>query len=231
MSDIQVYNNQLELNEGFTAFILRLLGEKERVSIALSGGSTPKAVFDYWAQLPTGTIPWERICFYWGDERCVSPDDAMSNYGMTRKHLFDHITIPEENIFRIKGENDPEEEAVRYGALLPEVFDLIVLGMGDDGHTASIFPYNIRLWDSEELCVVAAHPESGMLRVSFTGKVINAARNVAFLVTGKNKTEKVDRILRHRTDWVEVYPAARVAPVSGRLVWFLDREAAELKVM
>lgn len=226
MAKVKIYDSQSELNEGFTAFILRLLEGKDSLSVALSGGSTPKALFDYWAQDTASKIPWNKIHFYWGDERCVPPDDEMSNYGMTQRHLFDKVSVPRKNIFRIYGEDSPEKEALRYGGILPPVFDLIILGLGDDGHTASIFPYNIYLWDSPENCVVAAHPESGMLRVSFTGKVINEARNVAFLVTGKGKAEKVNEILGHEQEFADRYPAARVAPRSGNLFWFMDKEAA-----
>ena len=132
------------------------------------------------------------------------------------------------------GEKDPEGEAMRYANLLeidtdrvegiPQ-FDLVILGMGDDGHTASIFPHEIELWDSEDHCVVATHPESGQKRVSINGKVINMAKEVAFLVTGASKAEKVQAVIE-QTKGYEKYPASMVNPSSGKLIWFLDEEAA-----
>ena len=153
---------------------------------------------------------------------------------MTVTHLLSKVAIPAENIHRILGENDPQEEAVRYGALLQEKltvtngipqFDLVILGMGDDGHTASIFPHEIDLWDNEQNCVVAIHPDSGQRRVSLTGKVINNALEVAFLVTGESKREKVKEII-NQEDSAKDYPASLVQPTTGNLVWFLDKAAA-----
>lgn len=207
-----------------TLFIKKLSEGKEYISIALSGGSTPKALFDYWTENVT-LIPWEKIHFFWGDERCVPPEDEMSNYGMTKKHLFDKVSVPSQHIFRIHGEEDPGKEAKRYGKIIPEHFDLIILGLGDDGHTASIFPGQISLWDSPDNCIIASHPDTSMKRVSISGKVINNAENVVFLATGKNKAEKVYDIIRNRQQYMNQYPAAKVQPASGNLYWFLDEEA------
>lgn len=233
-----IYNNTQELSIGFTQFLINeVIKDKSSVNIALSGGGTPKAIFDYWASQLKDEIPWEKIKFFWGDERCVPPDDEMSNYGMTKKHLFDHITIPTENIFRIQGENEPSYEAKRYSEVLkqqsgdinktPEL-DLIILGLGDDGHTASIFPHEIDLWNSDEDCVVAKHPETGMKRISFSGKVINNANKVIFLVTGENKAQKVKSIIKNRKDFGSKYPGAKVNPKDHILYWFMDEKAASL---
>jgi 6-phosphogluconolactonase len=153
---------------------------------------------------------------------------------MTKAHLLSKIEMPAENIFRIKGENDPETEAKRYSEVLKKQlpivdglpqFDLVILGMGDDGHTASIFPYEIVLWDAEAYCAVATHPESGQKRVGLTGGIINNAKTVAFLVTGADKAEKVEEIIGQRSGYKK-YPASKVSPKSGELLWFLDRKAA-----
>ncbi len=232
---IKIFDNLTSLNESFTAYLKEILKEKKRVTIALSGGSTPKSLFDYWAKNHQNDIDWNNVFLFWGDERCVPPTDEQSNYKMTKDHLLDYVAIPEKNIFRVKGENAPEAEAERYATLLQmEVntlggtpsFDLVMLGMGDDGHTASIFPHEIDLWKSKKLCVVATHPESGQKRVSLSGKVINNAQRVAFLVTGAAKAEKVKQIIENRKEVKNTYPAAKVKPASGNLVWFLDREAA-----
>jgi len=201
--------------------------------MAFSGGSTPKSWFDYLAENHAEDIPWERLQIFWGDERFVPPDDPESNYGMTKKHLLEKIKIPEENLHRILGELDPASAAEQYEKELKDnlgdkpVFDLIILGMGDDGHTASIFPHEIKLWDSERLCVVATHPISVQKRVSFTGKVINNATAVTFMVTGENKSERVREIINEEPNSV-YYPASLVKPNKGTLHWFIDHEAAKL---
>ena len=208
--------------------------DKGTFHVALSGGSTPKIVFDVLAENFSDKVDWNKVHFYWGDERCVPPSDDESNYKMTVEHLFSKIELPKENIHRILGEKDPKGEALRYANLLeinldrvegvPQ-FDLVILGMGDDGHTASIFPHEIELWDAEDHCVVATHPDSGQKRVSINGKVINTAKEVAFLVTGASKSEKVKAVVE-KTEGSEAYPASLVNPASGNLVWFLDEEAA-----
>ena len=234
--EIQIFNSLQELNESFTEWFKEINSSERHITVALSGGSTPKSLFNYWSSLPQGEIDWTKIKFFWGDERCVAPNDSESNYKMTKEHLFNNINIPEENIYRIKGENNPTDEAKRYGELLNSelelvngtpVFDIVILGMGDDGHTASIFPHEIELWDNKNNCVTATHPESGQKRVSLTGKVINAAKNVVFLVTGNNKAEKVKEIIEQPQESEKKYPAALVQPDSDNLYWLLDDAAAE----
>ncbi len=203
-------------------------------NLALSGGSTPKVLFDLLAAEFNQDLPWGELRFFWGDERCVPPEHPESNYGMTRRHLLDKVPVSEGNIFRIRGEAPSEEEAQRYGQVLREelpsrggkpCFDLVLLGMGDDGHTASIFPHEMPLWDAPEPTVVATHPETGQQRISLTGGVINNARQVVFLVTGANKAERL-RQIRQRLPGYEKLPASRVSPVGGKLLWMLDAEAA-----
>ncbi len=217
-----VYNSITELCVGVSQFLFDILIDKPQVNIALSGGSTPKALFDFWAENLKGIIPWEKINFFWGDERCVPPDDEMSNFGMAKKHFLDKMSIPNNQIFRIRGEANPEEEARRYGNMIPQHFDLVILGLGEDGHTASIFPSQIELFDSHSNCVVTTHPETGMKRISVTGRIINQSDYVAFLVTGKNKEEKVREILTNRRQFIDKYPAARVDPISENLFWFVS---------
>ena len=151
---------------------------------------------------------------------------------MTKHHLYDFVPVAEENIFRMMGENDPAAEADRYGELLQDelvnhrgvpVFDIVMLGMGDDGHTASIFPHQMALWESNANCVAATHPLSGQQRVTLTGRAINAARNVVFLVTGANKAEKVKEIVTLPDEAAKKYPAARVQPESGNLYWVMEQ--------
>lgn len=209
-----------------------IIGDKP-FHLALSGGSTPKILFQYLASLSSDFLPWKQIHLWWGDERMVPPDHAESNFSMTKNFLLDHIAIPEENIHRVKGEISPEAASNTYieeiKANVPQadgwpLFDLIMLGMGDDGHTASIFPYEIYLLRSPEICAVATHPDSGQKRVTLTGKAINAAERVAFLVTGKNKAEKVSEIMQKKPE-SHIYPAAYIQPIAGKLYWFLDYAA------
>jgi len=231
---LNISETKLEVAKSFAKYLQVLVAKNPEVHIALSGGSTPKVVFDELATNFRNSIDWPRVYLYWGDERCVPPNDNESNYKMTVDHLLSKIDIPEENVHRIHGENIPKEEAIRYGEVLKSrlplfegvpQFDLMILGMGDDGHTASIFPYNIHLWDSGNVCEVAVHPDSGQKRITITGKVINNAKNVAFLVTGDSKTDKVREIIGKKGNF-NAYPAALVAPESGNLDWFLDGAAA-----
>ncbi len=230
---IQSYKTKEEVAVNFSKYLVAFIVSKEKVHIALSGGSTPKIVFDVLASNFQVDVNWETVHLYWGDERCVDPSDDDSNYKMTVTHLISKIDIPEENIHRIKGENNPDYEANRYGKLLenklPSVngipqFDLVILGMGDDGHTASIFPHEIDLWNASDYCVVATHPESGQQRVSLTGQVINNAHTVTFLVTGGAKAEKFEEIHSKSGSYLD-YPASLVDPNSGNLIWFVDNAA------
>ena len=234
--EIQIFSSLRELNESFTEWFKEVSSSGKQITVALSGGTTPKSLFDYWSSLPEGEIDWTKIKFFWGDERCVAPEDSESNFKTTKEHLFNNINIPKENIFRIKGENNPTDEAKRYGELLNSeleqhngtpIFDIVILGMGDDGHTASIFPHEIELWNNKNNCVTATHPDSGQIRVSITGKVINAAKNVVFLVTGKNKAEKVKEVIEQPEVAEKKYPAALVQPDSDNLYWYLDEAAAD----
>ena len=231
---VKIYKNKSEVAERFSAYFEALVKGKEEFHVALSGGSTPKIVFDVLAAEYGDKIEWNNIHFYWGDERCVPPTDDQSNYKMTVDHLFSKIQVPKENIHRVLGEADPTSEAMRYANLLeinldrvegtPQ-FDLVILGMGDDGHTASIFPHEIELWNAKDHCVVATHPDSGQKRVSINGIVINSAIEVAFLVTGSSKANKIDEIHAKKVGF-EKYPASLVKPNSGNLFWFLDEDAA-----
>jgi 6-phosphogluconolactonase len=203
-------------------------------SIALSGGSTPMAIFTILAERYRDRIDWSKLAFFWGDERCVPPSDPESNYRMTNENLFSRLSYPELNFCRIQGEDDPAAEAARYSgrvdSMLPHAnglpqFDLVMLGLGEDGHTASIFPHNIGLFNSDRLFEPSTHPVSGQIRITATGKLINNAREVWFIATGAGKAEKVAQVIRKQEGW-EKLPASLVRPASGKLVWLLDEAAA-----
>ena len=203
---------------------------------ALSGGSTPKLLFKLMAEEYRDKIDWSRLHFFWGDDRMVPYDDPESNYGEVKSLLFDHVPVVQEQIHPVPTDLPAEEAAEAYAAtiseLLPQnsdgmpIFDINMLGMGGDGHTASIFPDNMELLTDDRICAVAKHPESGQLRVTLTGPVINASDEVAFLITGSSKTIRVAQIL-NRTPLAEQFPAAHILPGSGNLHWFLDNAAAD----
>jgi 6-phosphogluconolactonase len=237
--NVKIFHNTRQLAEDFAAEIIRMARDAHEAgkpcTIMLSGGSTPKALFEAIVKLATPDTPWDQVHLYWGDERCVPPDDAESNYLMTRQTLLDKINIPEKNIYRIKGESEPTAEARRYAEKLlsvnPDnngtpVFDLVILGMGDDGHTASVFPDNLRIFQSENLCETAANPYSGQQRITVTPRVINNAKRIVFMVTGKNKAGVLKETIEKKGNYSE-YPASHINPTNGELVWYIDEEAGK----
>ena len=237
--NVNIFNSKNEISAFFAQELAQLSqskSENEYVSLALSGGSTPKAIFEYLSGSGSEKIIWNKIHFFWGDERCVPPNDKESNFRMTKESLFDKIHVPPQNIFRIKGEDDPLAEAKRYSKLVADyapsvknipVFDIVMLGLGEDGHTASVFPDKINLFDSSELYVSTRNPYTGQNRITATGKIINNATNVFFLVTGSSKAKMVARIIKKQEGY-EKLPASRVMPESKNLFWLLDEQAAEL---
>ncbi|MCG8549075.1 MAG: 6-phosphogluconolactonase [Desulfobacterales bacterium] len=209
--------------------------QKNTVHISLSGGSTPKMLFQHLAQTPQATdINWANLHFWWGDERCVPPTDPESNFGQANALLFSRVSIPAGNIHRISGENDPPKEAQRYAeemaGTIPvhdgvPVFDWILLGIGPDGHTASLFPGKTN-YHERTLTIVAAHPESGQLRVSKTATVLKAAKRLTYIVLGSGKQDIVNKIHTHSAKTLS-YPAARITSDNGRTEWYLDKHAAQ----
>ena len=201
-------------------------------NVALSGGNTPKLLFQILADEYVDKMPWHILRLFWVDERCVPPTHAESNFGMTYENLLKNVPIHDANIFRMTGEADPQKEAERYAALLeaqlPMVnglpkFDLVLLGMGDDGHTASIFPNNLNMLQYESTVAVAIHPTSGQKRITLTGNIINAAANVVFLITGLSKSPVLRQIIQHESGF-EQYPASYIQP--GTVAFYLDKAAA-----
>lgn len=237
---VKIFPSPDELALKFAEELVSMITESAKViknfTIALSGGSTPEVLFTLLGDKYAKSIPWEYVNFFWGDERCVSPDSSESNFAMTNRTLLSKIEIPSANIHRIKGEDDPEMEAARYSEevlhftrirdSLP-LFDLILLGLGDDGHTASIFPGHLDMFVSDKLCVTAFHPETKQKRITLTGRVINNAENVTFLVTGKKKEGIVEKIFKNKPEAIN-YPAFYIVPYYGSLSWFLDEDAGRL---
>jgi 6-phosphogluconolactonase len=207
--------------------------ESKKLNIAVSGGSTPRQLFTLLGEDYKETIPWKIIRFFWVDERCVEPTHPDSNFGMTYDALLQHPFVPAANIFRMKGEDIPENEAERYRKLLWKelpakdgfpVFDLILLGMGDDGHTASIFPDKPEMLTSDFSVSVGIHPVSKQKRITLTGKTINNAEKVVFLVTGSSKAALIKQIVNHEPD-AQKYPAAHAGSKTGIACFYLDKAA------
>ncbi len=208
-----------------------------RFAVALSGGETPRALYRLLArQQFSQKIPWRRVQLYWGDERCVPSDDPASNYAMARDAFIKHVPIAEANVHRMRGEDAPDVAAEAYDAELRglaaqerpraevPVFDLVVLGLGREGHTASLFPHSDALAEEERFCVATEAPD-GSPRLTVTAPVINAARRVWFLVTGPEKSGMVAEVLEGLRVPTAV-PAQGVSPVHGALTWLLDEAAA-----
>ena len=236
ITEVKIFATQNEVFEAVAKEILHLTQNSKqlRFHVALSGGSTPKGLFKKLSKNYSDSIPWSRIHFWWGDERCVSPDNKESNYKMTNDNLFSKIAIPKENIHRIKGENNPEKEANRYSDEIDgqlnhrgenPVFDLLILGIGDDGHTASIFPDELELFENEKTCAVTQHPITGQNRITITGRVLNNATRIFFLVTGENKSTRISEIMND-SEAAKLLPAYYISPKNGELIWFLDETAA-----
>jgi 6-phosphogluconolactonase len=196
-----------------------------RCDVALAGGSTPRALY---ASLQRGDLDWSKVQFWFGDERCVSPDDERSNYRLAREALFDRLTIAPEQVHRMEGELDPALAATRYDdeiargfdAALP-CFDLCWLGLGADGHTASLFPGTTALAERTRACVACWVPQIDAWRLTLTLPALARSREIVFLVSGAEKAGAMRRVLARDTD----LPATQVAPRAGVLRWMIDRAA------
>ncbi len=244
---IQVSPNPAALAQSAAAEFTRLaqsaIEHRGRFSVALAGGSTPEKLYRLLASPPfAGQIDWARVEVYWSDERCVPPDDPQSNYRMARLALLEQVPLPPENIHRLQGELDPRLAAFQYeewlrsafatpaatGAESPVAsFDLILLGMGEDGHTASLFPHQNAVHEDWRWVVAEQIQKLDTWRLTFTPPLINAAANVIFLVAGEHKAESLKQVLQGPYQ-PELLPAQVVKPTNGRLLWLVDAAAAAL---
>jgi 6-phosphogluconolactonase len=206
--------------------------------IAVSGGTTPKAMFALLADQSApffARVPWDKLHLFWVDERCVPPDNDESNYKMTNQAMLSKVPLPAEQIHRMKGELDPEVAASQYEAVIraefgldrsgDPVFDLVLLGMGDDGHTASLFPHTQALFAMVPLVVANHVPQKDTWRVTLTWPVINRARRVAFLIEGAGKAQVLHDVVQGPYD-PESKPSQLIRPDSGKLTFLLDAAAA-----
>jgi 6-phosphogluconolactonase len=212
----------------FVAISRAAIAAQGRFTVALSGGSTPWLLYE---QLVAQPIDWQQVHVFWGDERCVPPDHPDSNYGMAQRALLSRVAIPAHNVHRLKGELDPAQAAHQYEMELRAVFgtlpcfDLILLGMGTDAHTASLFPGTPVLHEQQRW-VVAHHVEKLQTdRLTLTPLVINHAANVIFLIAGHDKAAALQSVWHGPRD-PDRFPAQIVIPTTGRVIWLVDQAAA-----
>lgn len=221
----------------FVACAREAIARSGRFAVALSGGSTPRALYGLLASTEfRGSVDWRRVHFFWSDERCVPPDHPESNFRMVQETLLGNIQIPAENIHRMLGEKEPDQAAAAYEAELKKFFaiergdrprfDLIFLGLGEDGHTASLFSGNNALDEAEHFVVAVYVERLQSYRLTLTLPVINAAAQVTFLVSGESKAAILREIVGAKKGSGN-YPAARVRPSAGKLTWLIDRDAAK----
>src|SRR5262245_35490380 len=248
-AQIRIYRDSNELALKAARLFARLADQYVvgcgRFSVALSGGSTPKAMFALLAASPfRETIPWSAIHFFWGDERCVPPDHADSNYRMTRETLLANVPVSEANVHRIPAEQAPAAAAAAYARTLRDFFltptdpentvapdparprfDLTFLGMGADGHTGSLFPHSPSLPNESDSLGANFVEKLNAYRSTLTANTINNARNVTFLVAGEDKDEALKQVLEGPPQ-IDLYPSQMIQPARGSLLWLLDEAAA-----
>ena len=238
--EIIICQNLSELNRKAAEEFIALAGaanaRRGRFTVALSGGSTPKALYALLASAEyRNRLDWSRVHLFWGDERCVPPDHPESNFRMVQESLLSKVEIPRENIHRMAGEKNPQAAAADYENALRRFFnsshadprfDLIYLGLGEDGHTASLFPGSAALSENQRWVTIDYVERLQAHRLTLTLPVINAAAQITFLVSGKSKRAIVKQLLGADVD-SSILPAAKVSPTDGRLTWLITQDAAE----
>jgi 6-phosphogluconolactonase len=244
MREIKIFSDRDQLFHAAAAHVAQTASEaiqkRGRFSMALSGGSTPKPVYAKLAKAEySSLIDWSRVHIFWGDERCVAPDDPQSNYRMARETLLDRVPIPQANIHRIHGESEPLHSAQAYvqelqsmfggqteqGGPPPSGLDLILLGMGDDGHTASLFPGSAAIAEQKRWVMAQYVEVFKMWRITLTPVFINTARNITFIVSGQDKAARLREVLEGPPQPMSL-PAQAIRPTQGRLLWLVDKAAA-----
>ena len=224
--------------EEFIRRAAKAIAARGRFTVALSGGSTPKRLYELLAEPPLRSqVDWGRVEVFWGDERCVPPDNKESNYHTAREAMLSRLQFPPERVHRMEAERPDRDAAARdYQAVVartfgvaadgpPPAFDLILLGMGPDGHTASLFPDTAALDETTRWVVVNHVPKFAADRLTMTYPILNGAREVLFLVAGADKADRLVEVLEGPPDPRRL-PSQRVRPANGLLAWYVDRQAA-----
>lgn len=234
---VRIFHAEEELFRGAAEKFCELgeiaIRERGRYAVALSGGSTPRGLHNQLTTSFSKRLPWEKVFFFWGDERHVPPDFPESNFRMAKETLLSKLPIPEQNIFRIRGElPDANQAATQYEQILRDFFkpsagefprlDFTLLGMGPDGHTASLFPGTKGLEERQRWVIGNWVPQKDTWRITLTYPVINSSRAVLFIANGESKADMVHRVLK---DPSANFPCQRILPTDGELSWYLDKGA------
>ncbi|TCD00682.1 6-phosphogluconolactonase [Pedobacter frigidisoli] len=237
--NLLIYKTLEELNQDLADYVIKIaemsIEENDRFNFVLTGGSSPKALYNLLATECEHRIEWEKVYFFFGDERNVPADDENYNGLMAKKALLDPLNIKADHIFYVDTTLAPEKAAIEYKKAIDKhfngediVFDLILLGMGDDAHTASIFPHTTLVKD-EEVNIASVFVEKlDTYRISFTAPLINKADNVAFLVFGDNKAEAIKHVVGDQQKDFDTYPSQLIDPIDGKLTFFVDEAATKL---
>lgn len=238
MSDLHILEDTTalaqEAADRFVAASEEAIENRGQFMVALSGGSTPQEAYSRLADPMLATqVSWRNVHLFWGDERCVPPDHPDSNYRMARKTMIQKVPIPQANVHRIQGELDPDLAAEAYADELRTVFgseerprfDLVILGLGQDGHIASLFPGSLALRETEHWVLAVFAEALQSWRVTLTPPVLNSARQLSFLVAGKSKADRLQEVLEGEAQ-IEPLPAQLIQPVNGQVTWLVDQAAA-----
>lgn len=236
-ANIHIFENAEAVAQAAAQHIIELarlcIAKKGRFSLALAGGSTPKRIYEMLATDTFATqVNWSKVHIFFGDERTVAPDHADSNFRMANEALLSHVELPAQNVHRINGVGDAAANASLYESELKEFFgdvefprfDLIMLGMGDDGHTASLFPHSAALNETQKWVTANWVEKFETFRITLTAPVINHAAHIMFIVTGAGKTDRLPEVLRGERD-TERLPSQLIQPVNGTLDWYVDKAA------
>ncbi|UYQ91913.1 6-phosphogluconolactonase [Chitinophaga horti] len=235
--ELHIAKDATQLSENLAAwtcnYILETLQEKELFTFVLSGGSTPKLLYNLLAKEPYAQmIPWNRLHFFWGDERAVPYSDDRNNARMACETLLDKVGVPPENIHVMRTDIEPQAAALEYELLLQEffkrnarTFDLVLLGMGDDGHTLSLFPGTEVVHEQKAWTKAFFLPAQDMYRITLTAPVVNNAAAIVFLATGNGKALTLQAVIEGEYK-PDTYPSQVIRPVNGELHWFIDEAAA-----
>lgn len=223
------------LAEWINNYIQQVLAKQDRFTFVLSGGSTPKALYALLAESPyKESIPWDKLHFFWGDERAVPFEDSRNNAKMCYDELLDKVPVKAENIHIMRTDITPEESAAEYEKIMKTyfegsetTFDFVLLGMGDDGHTLSLFPGTEVIHEQDALTTSFFLQAQDMYRITLTAPVVNNAACVAFLAAGAGKAEVLKQVLQGEKN-IDLYPSQIIQPAKGQLHWFVDEAAAAL---
>jgi len=236
---LNIFDDEIKLNEAAAQFIsdaaAKNISEKGNFSLVLSGGETPRRTYQILADKFHNSIEWKNVLIFFGDERYVPKDDTRSNYSMSNESLLSHVPVPDENIFAIPTDSTPASDALKYEAWLRQIFrdsfprfDLVMLGLGENGHTASLFPHTEILKEQTRWVKEVFVPEENIYRISLTAAAINASSQILFLVSGGKKANVLNEVLNGKFQPQES-PAQLIKAVNGEVIWMIDK-AASLKL-